>query len=228
MNQILSTFWCNKININTSVTIFVISLDWRTNWFVDAFSLSWVVILILCASGGNQNTLFSCVIEYLIICTVHSALENSIVINISWRTISTLTSVVVEIHTSCTVCIDKLTNFSGIVIILARFAIPTKTSRVVKILSRCTCKCFLFTQVSILIIHISLWTGHTLTGIIVKILIIRAFFYSFFTLLGGYVIKILSRASVQTTMSCRVVIIIIRTKLNAFLSGLVKRLILLT
>lgn len=228
MNQILSAFWCNKRNINTSVTIFIISLNWRTYWFVYTLSLNRIIKLILCASGRNQNTLFSSVIVNLIIYTVHSALENSIVIYITCRAIFALTNIVVKVHASCAVCIDELTNFSDIVIILTRFTISTKTSWVIIILSWGTCNCLLFTKISVLIIYISLWTGHTLTGILIKVLIDRigTCFDSSFTLLSGNVIKILCWASVQATMCCCIVIIIIWAKLDTFLCGLVECFIL--
>ena len=228
MNQILSTFWCNKRNINTSVTIFINSLNWRTYWFVYTLSLNRIIILILSASWRNQNTLFSSVIVNLIICTVYSAFENSIVIHIACWTIPALTNIVVKIHASCTVCIDKLTNFSDIVIILTRFTISTKASRVIIILSRGTCNCLLFAKVCILIIHVSLRAGHTLTSCFVKVLVDRigTCFDSSFTLLSGNVIKILCRASVQATMCCCIVIIIIWTKFDTFLCGLVECFIL--
>lgn len=172
--------------------------------------------------------MFSGIIINLIDSTVHSAFKNRTVINISCRTVSALTSIKVKIHSSPTVGIDKLANLSKIVVILSRFTVSTQTSRVVIILARGTCDCFLFTKIGVLIVWITLRARHALASSIIKILIgwIRTSLYSSLALLCRNIINVVSGTFIQTTVSCCVVIIIVRTKFNTFLSCLIKHLIL--
>ncbi len=146
MDEVVSAGRGNESNVHTSVSSFVISLDWWADRLEDASSLNWLVVLVGVACWWYQYTLLSCVIEHLIHCTVIPAIQKAFIINVPSRTVLAFPKVEIEIHTAWACGIQILTYLCHSVVSLTRPTVLTQSTYIIIELSWGTRNSLLLTQ----------------------------------------------------------------------------------